>query len=250
MRTSSARPAVLDTMCDVLIDFYSLFCCVAVPSTMQLYFQQILPLTKCVAENGRLVGHLLLDLVKSKPKDLAHAIREFANRTAMLRECGFGHIGDMLVAMLEAGAHSDSEQAPPAAAHLAAQDAASVTAEQATAIGRMLATRTRSSLVPASELRELVDLHAIFRTMKKYAWFVPMLEVLLAPPESELRRPSIMRRLSAVVNPEATAHDVSNAIFDSVVRPIRAASQPRSAHRARRHTLNVGVWCRRQYRLL
>jgi hypothetical protein len=208
---------------------------------MQLYFQQILPLTKCVAENGRLVGHLLLDLVKSKPKDLAHAIREFANRMAMLRECGFGHIGDMLVAMLEAGAHSDSEQAPPAAAHLAAQDAACVMAEQATDIGRRLATRTRSSLAPASELCELVDLHAIFRTMKKYAWFVPMLEVLLAPPESELRRPSIMRRLSAVVNPEATAHDVSNAIFDSVVRPIRAASQPRSAHRARRHTLNVGV---------
>ena len=209
---------------------------------LQRYFQQIRPLSECDARDGRVVGHMLMELVDKKPKELALTIRTFATRTAMLRECGCC-MGDMLIAMLAASANSGSEHAPPAVAQLAAQDPASVTAEQATAIGRMLATRTRSSHVPATALSTMVDSHSIVRTMKtKHSWFVPMLEVLLVPPESaELRRPSVMRRLSAIITPEAMAHDVSNANFDSVVRPIRAAPHHRSPHPATRHTRTVGV---------
>jgi hypothetical protein len=182
---------------------------------MQAYFQQIRPLATCVAEDGRVVGHLLLDLVDRKPKDLAHAIRTFANRTAMLRECGFAHIGDMLVAMLVADAHSDVVLVPHAAG-----DPAPVTAEQATAIGGMLVARARSShSVPTVAVRQAVDSHPVLRAMKtQHAWLVPMAEILLFPPAAvEPRRPSIARRLGAVVTPQATADVPSTINFDSPV---------------------------------
>jgi hypothetical protein len=70
------------------------------PVTQQLYFQQLLPLGDCDAEDGRFVGHMLMAVVDSKPKDLPHAIRTFANQMAMLRECCCPRIGDMLVALL------------------------------------------------------------------------------------------------------------------------------------------------------
>ena len=72
----------------------------AVPTTLQRYFQQILPLAKCDAGDGRVVGQLLVDLVSRKPKDPARAIREFADCTAMLRDCSFAHIGEMLARSL------------------------------------------------------------------------------------------------------------------------------------------------------
>ncbi len=188
---------------------------VAVPSTLQLYFQQVRQLVKCDAEDGRIVGHLLLELVHKKPKDLAHAIREFANRTAMLRECGFAHVGDMLVAML-AEARSDLEQESPEGA---VQDVAFSTAEQASAIGSMLAASVRSSHVQATRLHRAVDSLFILRTMKmQHSWFVPMLEVLLVD-SAESSRASIARRSTAIVLPQPMADAPSTTKFDSVVRP-------------------------------
>jgi hypothetical protein len=182
--------------------------------TKQLYFQQVRPLNKCDAEDGRVVGHMLVDLVGAAPKDLPHDIRQFANRTEMLRACGFRYMGDMLVAILAPSTHT-----PSAVATLMAHDGpTSVTPEQATAIGRMLAA-TRSSQAPASALQQVVHLNAALRTMtNEHAWFGPMLEVLLVPPEGESRRHSLMKRFSAIVTPQAMAHDASNANFDSVVR--------------------------------
>jgi hypothetical protein len=189
-----------------------------VPSTLQLYFQQIRPLAKCDAEDGRVVAHLLMDLVHGKPKELPPAIRDFANCTAMLRECGFSHVGEMLVAMLVPNAHANSEHVPK---EDAAGDPAFATAEQATALGGMLAAGAHSSQAPAMALQQVIDLHSILRTMKtRHAWFVPMLEVLLALPEAaNSRRPTIARRLTATVTALSMVHDPpSNASFDSVVR--------------------------------
>jgi hypothetical protein len=184
-----------------------------VPQGLQRYFQQIRPLAKCDAEDGRIVGHLLKDIVSSKPKDPAHAIREFSNRTTMLRECGFRHISDMLVAMLLAKVRNESEHVPD---DDAAQDPTVVTPEQATAIGEMLAAHAHSLQVPATSLQQVVVSHSILCTMTtRYSWFVPMLEVLLTSPDAaDLRRraTSIVRRLSSIVTPQ------SNADFDSVVR--------------------------------
>ena len=225
---------------------------VAVPSTQQLYFQQVRPLAKCDSEDGRVVGHMLVDLVSSNPKDLPHAIREFAYRTAMLRDCGFAHIGDMLarlfstdvqggpdddttaipsasvktaavVSILAPSTHGDSEHTPH---QDAACDLASVTVEQAADIGSMVARSLRSAQMSATAIRKAVNKYAVLRTATNaHAWFGPMLEVLLVPPEgAESRRHSLMKRISAIVTPQAMAHDVSNANFDSMVRSIHETS--------------------------
>ena len=182
----------------------------AVPATLQQYFQQILPLEKCDAEDGRVVGQLLVDLVSRNPKDPARAIREFADRTAMLRDCGFAHVGDMLARLLSADVHGgpddDTTAIPsPTVTSVAAAvvsilvpstpkqdvacDPASVTVEQAAAIGSMVARSLRSAHMPAMALRNVVNKYAVLRTLKSsYVWFVPMLEVLTVHKAKQARR--------------------------------------------------------------
>jgi hypothetical protein len=180
--------------------------------SLQLYFQQILPLAKCGADDGRVVGHLLVDLLKRKPKDLAHAIREFADRVAMLRECGLHHIGDFLAALFTIT--TTAEPAPSTAVEPIIQDPACVSVEQAAAIGRIIVERARSG-VP---LLQIVELHSVTRKMKsRYPWFVPMLEVLLAETAGTPLQ-SIGKRFSATVSPQAMVPNPLNANFGSVVR--------------------------------
>ena len=117
-----------------------------VPKSTQRYFQQIRPLSACDAEDGRIVGRMLKDLVESKPKDLAHAIRAFASNTAMLRESGFRHIGVMLEHLLTA----DAQGGAVGDAAIVALDRSSVTENQAIAIGGAIAQSVRRSHVPAT----------------------------------------------------------------------------------------------------
>jgi hypothetical protein len=208
---------------------------VAVPSTLQLYFQQVRPLAKCDAEDGRVVGHMLVDLASRNPKDLACAIREFAYRTAMLRDCGFARIGDMLARLLSADVHGGSDDDTTAipsptvktaavasilapsthgeSEHMPQQDAAcdpaSVTVEQAAAIGSMVARSVRSAHMPATALRKVVNKYAVLRTMKSsYVWFVPMLEVVTVHKAKQARRSTLGKRLSSIVAAEAPSLNV------------------------------------------
>ena len=169
------------------------------PKTMQVYFQQLLPLSKCETHDGWVVGNLLLDLVESNPKELAHAIRTFVNCTAMLRDCSFCQIGAMLVPLLQPLTTADAAGGCDDAAGVAA-DPASVTEKQAMALGSAIASRVHSAHAQATALHQVVTSHAVLRAMKSdYAWFVPMLEVLTAPQSAEPRRPTFVRRLSAIV---------------------------------------------------
>ena len=170
--------------------------------TQQVYFQSIRPLSACDAEDGRIVGRMLKDLVESKPKDLAHAIRTFANNTAMLRESGFRHIGVMLEHLLlpdaPSGAVCDTA--------IVALDRSSVTEKQAIAIGGAIAQSVRRSHLPAKAVRKVVNSHAVLRAMKSgFAWFVPMLEVLVAPKVAESRRFTETRRLGSLVKRPSVA---------------------------------------------
>ena len=207
----------------------------AVPVTLLEYFQQVRPLAKCDAGDGRVVGQLLVDLVSSNPKDLPHAIREFAYRTAMLRDSGFAHIGEMLARLLRTdvqgvpdddttaipsptvataavasilapSTHSDSEHMPQ---QEAACDPASVTVEQAAAIGSMVAMSLRSTHMPATAIMKVVNKNAVLRTMKSsYVWFVPMLEVLTVHKAKQARRSTLGKRLSSIVAAEASSCNV------------------------------------------
>ncbi len=222
----------------------------AVPATLLEYFQQVRPLAKCDAEDGRVVGLMLVDLVNSNPKDLPHAIREFTYRTAMLRNCGFAHIGDMLVRLVSTDVHGGSDDdttavpsqtvataavvsilAPSTHGDLehtlqqeAACDPASVTVEQAAAIGSMVARSLRSAHIPATALRKVVNKFTVLRTMKSsYVWFVPMLEVLTRHKTMQARRSTLGKRLRSIVAAEAPSLNVEagdddeESSFNSVV---------------------------------
>jgi hypothetical protein len=163
---------------------------------LQCYFQHVRPLSECDADDGRVVGHMLLHLARSKPKDPAHAIRTFANRTAMLRECGFRHIGAMLAQLLNADA---AQGGPDHRSTIVALSSSVVTEQQAAAIGSAIASSTRRSHVPATALKKVLQLHEALRAMKSgYVWFVPMLEVITAHKAVELRWPSWMKRLGSI----------------------------------------------------
>jgi hypothetical protein len=173
------------------------------PKSYLLYFQQLRPLSKCVAGDGRVVGHLLIDLIESKPTDQTHAVRTFSNRMAMLRECGF-RIGAFLVALLSP---EHASVTPPKSNVLGGpQDPAAVSEEQATVLGRTLAAAIPpSAAYCAADVLKAVNLHLVLRKMtSKYAWLVPLLEVLLVH-ATDRSRSTVSRRLSSVVTPAGIA---------------------------------------------
>jgi hypothetical protein len=229
----------------------------AVPTSLQLYFQQIRPIKQCDAEDGRFVGQLLLDLVNSKPKDLAHAIREFANCTAMLRDCGFAYIGDMLARMLSADVKGGPEDGTvttaissppvpttaPSGVALTHQDAAvgfelsSLTEKQAITIGSAFASSVNRICSVAVGLKRVIKAHGVLQAMKsEYAWFVPMLEVIMAHKAAGPRGSMFTNRLQSSIFPAASSDVSSHADvsdeesgFISVVR--LGAHGPRSAYK-------------------
>ena len=195
----------------------------AVPRTLLFYFQQIRPMANCSAEDGKVVGHMLHDLVRRKPKDLPHAIRELVNRTAMLRGCGFAHIGDMLARLLsahlqagvQAGPEEGTTATPSAPVPTAAVglDPSSLTKEQAIAIGTAIVLSVHERDAPAAGLKRVVKSHAALRAMEsEYAWFVPMLEVILASKAAEPRRSTyLMKRLRSRIQSVVASKEASNA---------------------------------------
>ena len=185
----------------------------------QRYFQQVRPLADCDAEDGRVVGRLLVELVEGNLKDLAHAIRDFVYRTAMLRDCGLRHIGAMLVRVLSA----DSRCGPDDSA-IVSRSPSSVTEKQAVAIGSAIASRVHRSHVPATALQNVVKSLVVLQAMNSdHAWFVPMLEVLTAHKAAEVRQATFMKLLMRLAtNPDVTVvhvdttHDEQRS-FNSVV---------------------------------
>ena len=187
---------------------------------LQSYFQHVRPLSECDAEDGQLVGRLLIDLVDSKPKNLAQAIRTFANRTVMLRECCLNHIGVMLTHLLSAEPQDHSDDA----AAITAVSPSTVTEQQAAAIGSAIASSVRRSHVPARAVQKVVRSIAVLRAMKSgYAWFDPMLEVLTASKRAKAHRSTFVKRSIMIVvgsvAPTDTESDADGADedFNSVV---------------------------------
>jgi hypothetical protein len=211
----------------------------AVATALQRYFQQNLPLAKCDAADGRVVGHMLVDLVSSNPKDLASAIRDFADRTAMLRDCGFAHIGEMLARSLSAdvqgGPDDDATAIPSTPVTIAAvgPNRSALTEKQAIAIGSAIASSVHQAHSLAAGLNKVVQSHGALRAMKsEYAWFMPMLEVAMAHKAAQLRgsvrspiRSVGMNRLRSIISPVASSDVALHADaadeesgFSSVVR--------------------------------
>jgi hypothetical protein len=176
-----------------------------------------------------------VDLVSRNPKDAARAIREFADRTAMLRDCGFAHVGDMLARLLSADVHGgpddDATAIPCALVTIAAEgiDPSSLTAKQAIAVGSAIASSVHQAHTLAAGLKMGVKSHGVLQAMKsEFTWFVPMLEVIMAHKAAERRGSVAMHRLRSIrssiapvapidVTSDADAADGESG-FSSVVR--------------------------------
>lgn len=205
------------------------------PKTQQLYWQQIKPLSQCNAKDGKAVGHLLMDLIESNPKHLAHEVRAFASRVTMLRNCGLRHIGSMLWAATELATRNGqdasiaSEESPATSGLVASPD--ELTDEDAASIGQLLSLRLRSSHAPATALGNVVrSVNALHAMAVRYEWFVPMLQAVAERRVSAAqqlstagrllsRRRLLSQRASSAVAPDgldlrSTEDDENN--FDSV----------------------------------
>jgi hypothetical protein len=190
----------------------------SIPKSIHLYFTQLRPLSKCVAEDGRVVGHLLMEWIERRPDDLAYTIRKFVNRTAMLRECGF-RMGAFLAALI------CSSRRAEIASQVAttSQDFTSTTEEQAAAIGRTLAAAIGQPL-GAAALQRAVESNPVLRAMQStYAWLIPMLTVVVGAHEGgKPRRSTMTKRLSSILAAGVTNSDVAptdaESSFSVVVR--------------------------------
>ncbi len=199
----------------------------AVPAKLQQYFQQILPLAKCDAGDGRVVGQLLVDLTSSDPKDPARAIREFAHRTAMLRDCGFAHIGEMLAKLLSAdvqgGPDNDSTAIPstPVTTAAVGPNRSALTEKQAITIGSAIASCAHQAHALAAGLNKVVKEQVVLHAMRlEYAWFMPMLEAIMVHKTAERRGSVVMNRLRSMRSSIAP------------VTPIDVASEAEAANEA------------------
>ncbi len=197
--------------------------------THQRYFQQVWPLATSDADDGRVVGHLLLELLEGSPKDVAQSIRTFVNRTAMLRECGFRHIGAMLSSLLTIDARNGPDNDAAVVLLDDIVDPALVTEKQAAAIGDTIASTVYRSHMPATALEKVVMTQPVLQTMKsRYVWFVPMLETLMA---LKTRRSGWIKRLSSFV-----------ATTNSDVVPIESDETPNAGQADEESSFSSVVW--------
>jgi len=168
--------------------------------------------------------------VSRNPKDLPHAIREFAYRTAMLRDCGFAHIGEILALLLSADVQGrpddDTTAIPstPVTTTAVGPNRSALTKKQAIAIGCAIASCVHQAYALAAGLSKVVQSHGVLHAMKsEYAWFMPMLEVAMA--HKAARGSVVMNRLRSSISPVASSDVALHADagdedsgFSSVVR--------------------------------
>jgi hypothetical protein len=68
-------------------------------AVQQVYWQWIKPIDACTDEDGRFVGHMLMDISAKNESGLATAVKDFVVKTAMLRD-SFAHFGSLVIALL------------------------------------------------------------------------------------------------------------------------------------------------------
>jgi hypothetical protein len=149
----------------------------------------------------------------------------------MLRDCGFAHIGEMLAQLLSAnvqGRPDDDATAIPSTPTVGPNRSA-LTEKQAIAIGCAIASSVHQAHALAAGLERVVQSHGALQAMKsEHAWFVPMLEVIMAHKAAQPRGSVAMNRLrsmrssvSSVAPSEVALHaDAADeeSGFSSVVR--------------------------------
>ncbi len=146
----------------------------------------------------------------------------------MLRDCGFAHIGEMLAKLLSAdvqGGPDDDATAilstPVTTAAAVGPNRSALTEKQAITIGCAIASSIHQARALAAGLNKVVKEQVVLHAMKlEYAWFMPMLEVIMAHKAAERRGSVAMNRLRSLRSSIAP------------VTPIDAASEAEAANEA------------------
>jgi hypothetical protein len=151
----------------------------------------------------------------------------------MLRDCGFAHIGEMLARLLSADVQSRPDDdataisSTPVTTAAEGLDPSSLTEKQAIAIGSAIASSVHQGQAQtlAAGLNKVIKSYAVLQAMKsEHAWFVPMLEVVMAPKAAAPPRSSVMKRLRSSITVMAPsdvalhANAAEESGFSSVVR--------------------------------
>jgi hypothetical protein len=154
---------------------------------MQAYFQQLRDPSECTAEDGVYVGHMLVDAAEtssSGKRETSKTVRTFAQRTTLLRDCGFPHLATML-ATIVTGSHVADPDSPSDGSSDTIADPASVTEEEATAMGVVFVDVLDSgraatpALTPAAAVLKLMETFVALETMgQQHVWFFPMLTTI------------------------------------------------------------------------
>ena len=107
-------------------------------------------------------------------------------------------------------------------------DPSSLTEKQAVAIGSAIASSVRQAQAVAARLKKVVKSHGTLQAMEsEYAWFMPMLEVIMAHKAAHSRGSVTvaMNRLRSIISPVASSDVALHADaadeesgFNSVVR--------------------------------
>jgi len=154
------------------------------PYALQVYFMQIhegRPSAGIYSvEDGRVVGHLLMDVVrysgklytsKRAKRRQAAEVAKFVMRTAMLGDAAFGHLCDMLRTILVNKYHVVRE--------VAATDPALLTRAEAIAIGESCKAIRLRHLSPKTAVDGLLHHYAALRTFaQSNGWVRPLLETI------------------------------------------------------------------------
>ena len=212
----------------ILVSIVCGFVQMQAPRSLLQYFSQIRPLSDCDAEDGRIIGQLLLDVVDDKPEHLAHAIRNFVNRTSMLRECGCRHIGHMLVELICPILSPSAEDASVESIVESVQvgNLAALAEGQAAAIGRLLSSRIRSahssSAVAATVVKVVRSIAPLHQMASTYDWFVPMLETIAQSKAKSGKRQSLLQHVTASSAVVPSALEGGESSFDPICsQPVR-----------------------------
>jgi hypothetical protein len=150
------------------------------PAAVQSYFMMV-HVGSYSSEDGRIVGHLLMDAVrytskihvsKREKKRRATAVAKFVMRTAMLSDTPFGNLCDMLIAILGNTLQGVKE--------VASTDPTRLTQAEAVAIGESCKTIRLRHVHAKEAVDELLHNYVALRTASQsYAWFRPFLETIL-----------------------------------------------------------------------
>ena len=134
------------------------------------------------AEDGRIVAHLLMDAAGHAPRKVVSrskeakerrraAVADFVMRTAMLSDAAFGHLQEMLTAIVGNTYHGVRV--------VPAQDPALLTQAEATAIGKSCkAIRLRRPSNKSAVHELLHNYGALLTFSQSNTWFGPLLETI------------------------------------------------------------------------